>query len=140
VIFVDTGFFYALASQQDPDHTRAVEVFRRFQGRDLPRLFLTSNHVVGEAITLAQIKSGHRAAVEMGEQLYAEGLARIHWATPEEEKAAFAYLTRYRDKRYSFVDCLSFVLMEAYGIREALAVDRHFTHHFTALPGPRPGT
>lgn len=73
MIFVDTGFFYALASKDDPDHRRVAEVFRRYQGQDLPRQLLTSNHVVGETITLAQVKRGHAAAVLIGEQLYAEG-------------------------------------------------------------------
>jgi predicted nucleic acid-binding protein len=35
-----------------------------------------------------------------------------------------------------FVDCLSFVVMEKLGIREALAVDSDFTHRFIARPGP----
>lgn len=43
---------------------------------------------------------------------------------------------RYADKEYSFVDCLSFVIMEKLGIREALAVDEDFTHRFVAIPGP----
>ncbi len=34
------------------------------------------------------------------------------------------------------VDCLSFVVMERLGIREALAVDEDFTHRFNARPGP----
>jgi predicted nucleic acid-binding protein len=51
---------------------------------------------------------------------------------------AFAYLARPRDKDYSFVDCLSFVVMENPGINEALAVDSDFTPRFTARPGPTP--
>ena len=35
-----------------------------------------------------------------------------------------------------FVDCVSFVVMEKLGIREALAVDEDFTHRFIARPGP----
>jgi predicted nucleic acid-binding protein len=52
--------------------------------------------------------------------------------------AAFEYLKRHRDKTYSAVDCLSFVVMEKHGITEALAIDDDFTHRFTARPGPRP--
>jgi predicted nucleic acid-binding protein len=37
------------------------------------------------------------------------------------------------------VDCLSFVVMEKLGIREALAVDSDFTHRFIARPGPKRG-
>jgi predicted nucleic acid-binding protein len=43
---------------------------------------------------------------------------------------------RHQDQTYSFVDCLSFVVMEKAGIREALAVDSDFTHRFVARPGP----
>jgi predicted nucleic acid-binding protein len=68
VIFVDSGFFFALFSEGDPDHGRVVEV---------------------------------------GDVLYSEKLARIHRASFEEEKSAFEYLRRHRDKRYSAVDCLS---------------------------------
>jgi predicted nucleic acid-binding protein len=39
----------------------------------------------------------------------------------------------------STVDCLSFVIMEKLGIREALAVDSDFTHRFIARPGPQRG-
>jgi len=72
----------------------------------------------------------------VGEQLYAEKLARIHWASPGEERPALAYFTRHPDQTYSFVDCLSFVVMEKRGIDEALAVDSDLTHRFTARPGP----
>jgi predicted nucleic acid-binding protein len=75
--------------------------------------------------------------VRLGDQLYGERLARIHGATPEEERAAFDYRKRHRDQTYGFVDCLSFVVMEKLGIREALAVDSDFAHRFSARPGPK---
>ena len=137
MIFLDTGFLFALASTKDPDHERVREVFEEFDPKRLPDLWLTTNHVVFESITLARSSLHHRAAVEMGERLYDESLARVHWATPQDEYEAFEYLKSYRDKEYSAVDCLSFVIMERFGIREALAVDRDFTHRFTARPGPR---
>jgi predicted nucleic acid-binding protein len=135
-LFVDTGFFYALAAEDDADHERAREVFEGLDPKRLPDLCVTTNHVVAETITLARAR--HEQAVVLGEQLYAEGLARIHWATPQDEQDAFVYFKKHRDQDYSFVDCLSFVVMEKLGIREALAIDRHFTHHFIARPGPRP--
>ncbi len=137
IYFVDTGFFFALAVADDPDHDRVRAVFETFDPKRLPDLWLTTNHVVLESIRLTKRVAGQDAAVAMGRRLYSEQLARIHWTTPREEKEAFAYLARYNDQRYSPVDCISFVVMEAYGIREALALDRHFTHRFVARPGPR---
>ena len=37
------------------------------------------------------------------------------------------------------MDCLSFVVMEKLGIREALAFDSDFGHRFVIRPGPRSG-
>jgi hypothetical protein len=135
VTFLDTGFLFALVSKKDAHHERVVEVFRTFKNLRLANHLLTTNHVIAETITLT-LKVGHAEAVRIGEQLYAQKLARIHWTSPEEERAAFAYFKRHQDQTYSFVDCLSFVVMEKLGIEEALAVDSDFTHRFTARPGP----
>jgi len=136
MIFLDTSFLFALASPGDPDHQRVREVFEAFDPGRLPELWLTTNHIVFETITLTRKLDGHRAAVRVGTRLYREVLARIHWATPEEEKKAFDYLIQHQDKQYSPVDCLSFVIMETYGIKEALTLDADFTHRFIARPGP----
>ncbi len=136
MIFLDTGFLFALLSARDEHHSRVVEVFRTLQGTRLRDVLITTNHVVFEAITLTRLL-GHAKAVQLGERLYGERLAKIHWATPTEEQAAFEYFSRHQDKNYSRVDCLSFVVMEQRGITEALAVDSDFTHRFIARPGPK---
>lgn len=133
--FLDTGFLFALVSTRDTHHKRVVEVFREFKNLRLADQLLTTNHVVAETVTLA-LKIGHAHAAKLGEQLYGERLARVHWATPDEERAAFDFFKRHQDQTYSMVDCLSFVVMERLGIREALAVDSDFTHRFIARPGP----
>ncbi len=136
MIFLDTGFLFALVSTKDEHHDRVVEIFRTFKEARLSDVLLTTNHVVSEAITLTR-KLGHENAARLGDRLYAEKLARIHWTTPDEEWQAFGYFKRYYDQVYSFTDCLSFVVMEKLGIREALAVDSDFTHRFIARPGPK---
>ena len=135
MIFVDTSFFVALLDPRDKNHARAVEAFEEFQGRRLSDQLLTTNNVVLETITVARYEAGHALAVRAGEMLYGEKLARLHRTTAEEEAAAFAYLRKYEHKEYSIVDCLSFVVMEMLGIREALAFDTDFGHHFVMKPG-----
>jgi uncharacterized protein len=142
VIFLDTSFLFPLFARHDPDHQRVREVMEGFRGKRMADQVLTTNHVVAETITLVrykgsrQSKAAHALAVEVGSALHAGTLARIHWTTPEDERAAFAYFKKHADQEYSMVDCLSFVVMEQNGIREALAVDSDFTHRFTARPGP----
>jgi uncharacterized protein len=136
VILVDTSFFVALLDPRDKSHARAVEALEEFEGRRLSDQLLTTNNVVLETITVARYEAGHALAVKAGEMLYGEKLARLHRTTAEEEAAAFAYLRKYEDKEYGAVDCLSFVVMEMLGIREALAFDSDFGHHFVMRPGP----
>ncbi len=138
MIFVDTGFFFAFFSAKDPDHSRCREVFETFKDRRLPELFLTTDHVIFETITLTRTKIGHERAVFVGERLYSEKMARIYQVSFEEQRAAFESFKRHDDKKYSTIDCLSFVVMEKLQIQEALAVDDDFTHRFIARPGPRP--
>jgi hypothetical protein len=142
VIFLDTSFLFPLFARHDPDHQRVRQVMEGYRGKRMAEEVLTTNHVVAETITLVRYKgsreskAAHALAVEVGSALYAGTLARVHWTTPEDERAAFEYFKRHADQEYSMVDCLSFVVMERSGIREALAVDSDFTHSFTARPGP----
>jgi uncharacterized protein len=144
LIFLDTGFLCALFSEDDEHHERAWAVLDQHDGRLLADFVITTNHIVSETITVVRNKAHrdadvrHRIAVDVGRKLFAGAFASIHQATPEEERTAFDYFERYADKDYSFVDCLSFVVMEKLGIDTAWAVDDDFTHRFTAVPGPKP--
>jgi predicted nucleic acid-binding protein len=120
VIFLDTGFLFAYVSADDKDHVRVSEILEAHRGERLSDFLLTTNHVVAETVTLVS-KRGHRdpavrheLAVKVGRQLYAGAFGQV----------------------YRIVDCLSFVVMDKRGIREAWAVDADFTHRFTAHPGP----
>ena len=104
MIFVETSFFYALASTPPtPTMSASGKSSRTLDAKRLPDLCLTTNHVVAETITLARSSTGHEHAVQLGERLYAESLARIHWTTPDEERAAFAYFKKHRDKDTSSI-------------------------------------
>lgn len=140
MIFVDTGFLIALFNKRDRHHKRVRPVFRELEGKRLSDLLLTTDHVVFETVTYFIKKVSHERAVYVGQRLYRERMARIYRASFAEQTAAFEYLKRHSDKRYSAVDCLSFVIMNKLGIREALAVDKDFTHSFIARPGPLPPT
>jgi hypothetical protein len=144
LIFLDTGFLQAIFSEEDKHHRRVQAVLEQYRGRRLSDLLITTNFVVSEALTLAQSKGHpdpgvrHDRAVQIGHLLRAGYFGKIHRVTEDEEDAAFEHFGRHRAQGYSFVDCLSFVVMEKLGIREAFSVDKHFTHRFTAIPGPLP--
>ena len=144
MIFLDTSFLYALVDTDDDNHARVREVFEPEDGKRLSDFVLTTNHVLSETLTMLRVggkrddRSRHARAVRIGQQLYAGTWGRLHQVTPEEERVAFEYFTKYADKEYSFVDCVSFVLMEKLGIQIAWTTDGDFSHRFTAVPGPKP--
>ena len=135
MILVDTSFFFPLFNQSDPDHGKVRAALQDFRGQRPRDLLLTTNHIVFETVTLARSRVDHAAAVRVSQALLEETIARVHWATEDEQRAALEYLARYQDKKYSAVDCLSFVLMERLGISEALTLDSDFSHRFTVRPG-----
>lgn len=142
-VFIDTSFLFALFTFHDPDHERVNRVFQGCQDLVRSGALVTTNHVVFETITLVRYRGSRDSdrafelSLKIGDALYSGKLAQIYVATFEEEQAAFAYLKRHQDQKYSAVDCLSFVVMEALGITEALAIDSDFSHRFHARPGPQ---
>ncbi len=143
MIFVDTGFFFALSATDELDrHRQARTLLETLAGQKLSDALVTTDHVVFETVTLIQTtvkRNAHARAVMVGEQLYSEKLACIYRTSFEEQLEAFAYLRQHEDKDYSAVDCLSFVVMLKLGIQEAWTFDDHFSHRFVARPGPGPG-
>jgi predicted nucleic acid-binding protein len=56
VIFLDTGFLYALIDADDANHTRVREILERERGKRLFDVALTTNHVLAEALTLLRTR------------------------------------------------------------------------------------
>ncbi|MCK4392996.1 PIN domain-containing protein [Candidatus Bipolaricaulota bacterium] len=120
-IFADTGGWYALVDESDPDHLRARDWFK--QNR-LP--LITTDYILDEALTLLRTSLGHRTAVRFGEKLLASRLAQLISVTKEDKERAWEIFRRYDDKVLSFTDCTSFAVMERLGIDTAFTVDHDF--------------
>ena len=71
MIFIDTGFLFAIVSKRDAHQWRVVEVFQTFKDLRLVDHLLTTNHAIAETITLTR-KIGHDDAAMLGDQLYGE--------------------------------------------------------------------
>ncbi len=134
MIFADTSFFYALLAKRDHNHERAMAELQEIGAARSRELLLTTNYVVAETLGLAR-REGHSAAVGLGRALWGEEVVTLHRATVEDESAAFEYFEKHADKDYSYVDCLSFVVMLKLGITEALTFDSDFAHRFIVRPG-----
>ena len=123
-LFVDTAGWMACADGSDPAHGKAVAV--RDSWLEGGGLFVTSDYVADETLTLLRIRLGIDAAEAWWQQV--DGSSRVRWEYVSLARAdkARGLFFRYRDKDFSFTDCTSFILMRELKLREALTTDHHF--------------
>jgi len=125
MIFVDTGAWYALMDPTDPNHAAALGVSRDLAQGRLGRP-VTSDYVLAEAYTLCRFRGGIEPLRRMAARVReSPNLRMLRVTETEYERALDLMLTR-EDKRWSFTDCTSFVLMESLSIRDAFAFGENF--------------
>lgn len=120
-LFVDTSAFYALADENDRFHDSALRFLESNR-----QLLVTSNLVVFETITLVRMRLGHEQAVKVGRQLLEGAVTPVLRILPADEERAWDMFKRFRDKRFSFVDCTSFTLIKRGKMSGAFAFDDDF--------------
>jgi predicted nucleic acid-binding protein len=123
-VFWDTSGFYALLSRDDPNHLAASDLGRRQLEEGSGSV--TTEYVVAECCTLlvARRKS-HLIDAFLG-FTEAESSLSVIRSDSELFEATKAYLRRHVEHGYSFVDCMSFVVMERFSLLEAATTDAHF--------------
>ena len=129
--FVDTSAWLSFANRKDAHHRRVKRALRELGGR-----LVTSNFVFDETTTLCRSRLGHAFALLVGDTLRDADTVDLVRVTADDESRAWALFAERGDKRYSFTDCTSFVLMRRLGIRQAGSLDADFAREgFGVLPG-----
>ena len=132
VVFADTFYFFALLSERDAFHEKAVAFSETYSGRILTTGWVLTElgdgwskpQLRGELLPLIEgLRSDESTEiVSFSDELFEEGL-QLYSERP--------------DKEWSLTDCLSFVVMEREGLTEALTGDHHFEQAgFVALLKP----
>ncbi len=124
-MFVDTGAWFALNNRKDQHHLRAEAFVGSLRTR--PVLFITTDYVVDETLTLLRFKVSHREALAFLRLLSRSSRILSEQVTTEHLKRAAEIFTRHRDKMWSFTNCVSFAFMEEKGLRDAFAFDANFS-------------
>jgi predicted nucleic acid-binding protein len=126
--FVDSSFLVARFNVRDRNHKAAIAYLeeQRAAGSDALRLVF-SDYIFDETVTALVVRSRrHELASAAGRAiLESKNLRLVRVESPTFE-AAWKLFVRRSDKRWSFTDCTSFVLMENLGIRKALTFDANF--------------
>ena len=131
MIFLDTSAIVAMVDHRDEFHERAIKTAEELSGSG--HQLWTHNYLIVEASAVLQRKLGIENALTLLTR--SEDMARIHWVTAEEHERAVYRLGQRNRRKLSFVDCVSFVLMEQLGITTAFAYDSDFENEGFEIVG-----
>ena len=135
-VFVDTAGWMACADGADPAH--AASCAARDGALEAGAMLVTTDYVADETLTLLRLRLGAAAARAWWEQV--DRSRRLRWEQVDDERfeRARQLFFQYADKRFSFTDCTSFVVMRELRLSDALTTDRHFRQMgFQPLPRTR---
>jgi len=126
-LFVDTGAWDALADDVDSNHELALLYRDEIMGQ---YKLVTTNYVLDELYTLLLLNIGYQPTIRFKQQLdllIKAGILEVDLISEEIEGEAWKIFEQYNlDKRWSFTDCTSYVVMKRLSITEVFAFDRHF--------------
>jgi uncharacterized protein len=131
--FVDTGYFVALELARDQHHGTALQHWNTVF-HSLPPLF-TTWYVFNEVVTFFNSRGHHGKAEQLGDMLLNSSYIQLVHVDESLFRAGWEYMRRHKDKEYSLTDCISFLVMQTWGISVAFAFDLHFRQAgFRTLP------
>jgi predicted nucleic acid-binding protein len=119
--FVDTSFFVALLNPRDQLHPLARRIAA---GWDRP--MLTTTAVITELANFLCHGPNRTTFLHFLADLRADPQVEICHADEALFDRATGLFASRPDKSWSLTDCISFVLMNERGVRDALTADHHF--------------
>ena len=123
-MFVDTSGFLALLVQRDSKHQAARRVLRR--AKEERRRLLTTDYILDETATLLKARGEVRLVEHLFARVGQSRACRVEWTEEERFARLQSFFLKHDDQAWSFTDCLSFLVMKEFGLREALTNDVHF--------------
>lgn len=123
-MFVDTAAWVAAADAADAAGSAVRQA--RDQWLSNGGVLTTTDCVIDETLTTIRFRLGPDAAEAWWLTINGSARLRIESIDEARRERALSLFFRYRDKRFSFTDCSSFVVMRELQIRRALTLDHHF--------------
>lgn len=121
MIFVDTGYLLAVLNPGD-------ELFDRAQrwATTVNERLLTTEFVLWELVnSLSDPVDRPKAHAAVAEIRSSDGWEVVD-ASPQLFSEGLLFHAQRTDKQWSLTDCVSFLIMQHRGLKQALAHDRHF--------------
>jgi predicted nucleic acid-binding protein len=120
-VFADSYYYLAFVNERDAGHESAMEFSRSYFGRSM-----TTEWVLTEVADALSAPDQRGVFQELLAQLHSEPGLVIIEASHDLFDRGITLFSQRPDKHWSLTDCISFVVMQAHDITEALTADRHF--------------
>jgi predicted nucleic acid-binding protein len=121
MMFLDTSGLLCLHHAAEPQYTAAVTFF------DVATERLTHSYVLAEFVALTHARGFPRTeALAFVADLQDSPEVVVIYVDEPLHRAALSLLQERSDKGWSLCDAVSFILMQRYGLTEALTTDHHF--------------
>lgn len=121
VAFVDSSAIVAMVDVKDTTHDAAVAAYRELVDGGY-KLF-TTNHVIAETVDLLTNGAGPAVARQW---LRDQRLPVYHTDEQDNHRARALVIASRSSRGLSYIDAVSLVVMERFGVADAFAVDPHF--------------
>jgi predicted nucleic acid-binding protein len=130
-IYVDSSAFYALMDRADKYHKPARAHWPELLKDDIA--LVTSNYVASETLTVLQYRIGFDAAKLWCRNVL--GVLDVYWVDEAIHQKAHAVWMNLGFRRFSLVDCVSFVTMQQNCIEKAFCFKASYIEQgFELLP------
>jgi len=123
-IFLDAAYAIALSAVSDQYHKKAEILARQLETKAIQ--MITTRAVIleiGNALARLHYRAG---AIELLDSLEEDPNVKIVALSEELYDRAVELYRQRPDKEWGLTDCVSFIVMQDYGITEALTTDEHF--------------
>ena len=123
-VFLDTSFAIALSVRSDQYHQSAVDVSARLQQNGT--VLVTTRAIVLEIGNSLSRQAYRQSAVNILSSLEADPNVEIVSLSETLYLQALELFSKRPDKEWSLTDCISFVIMDQRGLKDALTADLQF--------------
>lgn len=123
-IFIDTSGFYALLVRGDDQHARAAEALREAARRK--RGLVTTDYVLDETATLLLARGYTAVLANFFSRVQESEACRVVWMDADYFEKTKQLFLKNPERRWSFTDCFSFMVMKELRLRDVLSKDSHF--------------
>jgi uncharacterized protein len=121
-VFADTSYYLALVNSLDQQHSEACRWTSSFVGTSV-----TTAWVIAELANAMSQAANRPFFLSLLRDLQSDARVTIVPPTKDLFDRGLDLYARRPDKDWSLTDCISFVVMEEHGLKDAATLDRHFS-------------